>query len=116
VTVHELLAGIEPPVKVTLEALAVAVPPQVVLALPDTNMPLGKVSVSDAVRTAAVSLVLFNVIVRVEMPPELIVAGLKALPTVGLTLIGGMTVSVAMAGAALLPLTVCNAPTRNELM
>ena len=36
VTVQKPAAGIAPPVKVTLEAPAVAVPPQVLLALPET--------------------------------------------------------------------------------
>jgi hypothetical protein len=46
-----------------------AVPPQVVLALPETTTPLGNVSVSGAFRVAAVVLALLKVIVRVEVPP-----------------------------------------------
>jgi len=108
------LAGIEPPVKVTFEAPTEAVPPQVVLAPPDTNMPLGNVSVSGAVRTATVWFVLLSVIVRPEIPPPIMLAGLKDLPSV--TVEGAETVKVAMAGAALLPLPVCNAPAASELI
>ena len=86
VTVQEPLAGIEPPVRVTVElpALAASVPPHVVLAvLPNTTTPLGNVSVSGALRLAAVLLVLLKVRVRVETPPALTVAGPKALLIVG---------------------------------
>ena len=44
----------------------------------------------------------------------MIVAGLKALPSV--TPEGDETVKVAMAGPALLPLLVCKAPAASELM
>ena len=52
---HWLLAGIEPPVKVILELplTAVRVPPQVVLPLPKTTTPAGKLSTSGAVNGAA---------------------------------------------------------------
>ena len=44
------------------------------------------------------------------------VAGLKVLPSVGATMITGvLTVKVATAGAALLPLLVCKAPAASEL-
>lgn len=114
VTVQEPAAGMEPPVKVTLEAPTVAVAPQVLLALPDASMPLGNVSVSGALSAAAVLLVLLKVMVRVETPPEIMVAGLKALPTV--TGEGTETFKVAMAGIALLPLLVSKAPAASELM
>ena len=70
---------------------------------------------SGAVRVATALLGLFNVMVRVETPPAVIVAGLKALLNVG-ALTGMVTVKVAMAGAALLPLPVCKAPAARELM
>jgi hypothetical protein len=54
--------------------------------------------------------------VNVELPPALIVAGLKALPTVGNTSAGVLTVKVAIAGPALLPLPVTNAPAASVLM
>ena len=94
-----------------------AVPPaQVVLALPETTTPLGNVSVSGLVRVAAVVFALFKVIVRVEVPPGAIVAGLKALPSVGVTTEGLLTVKVATAGAELVPLLVTRVPTASELM
>jgi hypothetical protein len=92
-----------------------AVPPaQVVLALPEVTTPLGNVSVSARVRVAAVVLALLKVIVRVEIPPAAMVAGLKALPRV--TEEGAGTVKVATAGAELVPLLVTKAPTASELM
>ena len=55
--------------------------------------------------------------VRVETPPALMVAGLKALPNVGdVGGVGGVTVKVATAGAALGPLLVVKAPTPSELV
>jgi hypothetical protein len=90
-------------------------PAQVVLALPETTTPLGNVSVSGPVRVAAVVFALFKVIVRVEVPPGAIVAGLKALPSVGVTTEGLLTVKVATAGAALVPLLVTKAPAASEL-
>jgi hypothetical protein len=78
------LAGIEPPVRVTVVALTLAVPPlQVVLAAPEVATPAGNVSVSGAVRLAAVAFELLKVIVSVEPLPAMIVDGLKALPTTG---------------------------------
>jgi hypothetical protein len=92
-----------------------AVPPaQVVLALPEVTTRLGNVSVSAPVRVAAVVLALLKVIVRVEVPPAAMVAGLKALPRV--TEEGAGTVKVATAGAELVPLLVTKAPTASELM
>jgi hypothetical protein len=114
VTVQEPLAGIEPPVNVTDEAVIVTVPPQVLVAVPLTVTPLGNASTNGAVRVAAVALVLLKVIVRVEAPPALITAGLNALPSVGGTA-GMLTVKVAIAGAILLPLLVSKAPISREL-
>ena len=104
----------EPPVNVTTEALTVAAPPHVLLALPETSMPMGNVSVRGAISAAAVLLVLVKLMVSAETPPTIMLAGLKALATV--TGEGDETVNVATAGVALLPLLVCNTPTANELM
>jgi hypothetical protein len=87
---------------------------QVELTLPATSTPLGNVSVSGPLRVASVVFALFKVIVRIEVPPAAMVAGLKALPSV--TEEGAETVNVATAGAALLPLLVTKAPTASELM
>jgi len=93
-----------------------AVPPaHAVLALPETMTPLGNVSVSGPFRVAAVVFALLKVIVRVEVPPAAMVAGLKALPSVGVTTML-LTVRVATAGAALVPLLVTKAPTASELL
>jgi hypothetical protein len=109
--------GIEPPVKVTLEVVVLGVPPQVVVALPDVTTPLGKLSVNGAVRLAIVLLRLVKVMVRVDPPGALMVAGLKDLPSVGgITVTGKVTVKVATSGAMLLPLLVCNAPADSELI
>ena len=112
VTVQEPSAGIEPPVSVTLEPPmgAVTLPPQVVLALPETTTPLGKLSVNGALSFAATPLGLFRVMVRRELAPMLTVEGLKDLLTVGGTIGIAVIVNVAIAGARLLPLLVCNAP------
>ena len=81
-TVQEPLAGIAPPVSVTdeLPASAVTVPPQVLLAfgVGATSTPVGRLSTRGEFRLAIVSLPLFNVSVRVEIPPAVIVAGLNA--------------------------------------
>lgn len=119
VTVQVLLAGIEfPAAKITVEPPvgAVTVPLQVVLALPETTIPAGNVSVSGAVKLATVMAGLLNVMVRVDMSPALIAVGLKALPSVGVMIPGALTVKVAMAKAVLLPFPVCKAPAANELM
>ena len=118
VTVQEPLIGIQPPVKVTVELprTAVTVPPaHVVPAPPETTTPMGNVSTSGAVSVATVVFGLLKVMVRVETPPAGMAAGLKDLLSVGGTLASG-TVKVAMAGAALLPLLVCNAPISRVLM
>ena len=70
--------------KVTDEAVCVgAVPPQVVKGGPDPTVvtPLGKVSTKAVVTVAVLVVVLVNVMVRVELPPEPIVDGLKTLKT-----------------------------------
>ena len=76
--------------------------------------PLGKLSVSGAVKVAAVPFVLLKVMVRVELLPTLIVAGVKDLPSV--TGDGRETVKVAKTGAALLPLLVISAAIGRELI
>jgi len=87
---------------------------QVEVTPPATNTPLGNASVSAAVRVAIVVPPLLKVIVRVEIAPAAMVAGLKALPSV--TPEGVETVKVATAGAALAPLLVTRAPTASELI
>ena len=79
-------------------------PPNVALA---RVTPAGKVSTSAALKVAAVALLLLRVIVRTLDPPAAIVVGAKALATVGAL---AVTVRLAVAAAALLPLLVCNAP------
>jgi hypothetical protein len=108
-------AGIEPPVNVTVDdpAPAVTVPPQVVLPPAYTVMPEGSRSTSGDVSAAAVPLALFRVMVRLEVPPALTLAGLKDLLSDGETT--GVTVKVATAGEALLPLPVFSAPAASEL-
>ena len=128
VTLQELLAGIDLPVgKVTVVPPAVAVtvvpPPQVVPALSGfaITTPLGNVSMSGAVRVAAALLAFVKVMVRVETPlrlppfPEGMGFGLKPFVSV-IGTAGVMTVKVAAAGAALLPLLVCKAPASSVLM
>jgi len=89
----------------------------VVLALPETKTPVGKVSVSGAFKVAAVPPGLVNVIVSVEVLPALTVAGLKALPSVGVIITTALlTVNVATAGAVLLPLLVIKSPAASVLM
>jgi len=112
---QEPLAGIAPPVKVMCElpCTAVSVPPQLVLAPPETMMPLGNVSVNGAVSIAAVLLGLVRVIVRFEVPPELMVAGLKALTTLGGMPAELLTVKVETVPTALVPVVVCSVPTPN---
>lgn len=111
VTVQEPLIGIAPPVKVTVEPPAVAktVPPTQVVAAPGgeaITTPFGKWSLSDSVRLATVPLRLVRVSVRVDIPPGVMVEGVKDLFSVG----GVTTVKVATAGAVLLPSLVCKDP------
>lgn len=113
VTVQNPLAGIESPTgRDTLEVVVLTVPTHVVLALPDVVMPLGSVSVNGAVRVETVLLGLVKVIVSVEVPPRLIVDGVKDLLNVG----GVMTVKVAEVAEVLLPSSVTNAPIGSVLM
>ena len=109
---QEPLAGMLPPVKVMCElpAGAVIVPPQLVLAPPETTMPLGKTSVNGAVNIAAVLLGFVRVIVRFEVPPELMVTGLKALTTLGGRPAELLTVKVETVPTALVPVVVCSVP------
>lgn len=119
VIVQELSAGIVPTVRVTAEDVVVTAPPvQLVVAAGAATIvtPAGIVSTSGAVSTAAVGPALLNVMMRVDPPPALMVAGLKALPTVGTTDAGAVTVRVATAGPALIPLLVCSTPAASELM
>ena len=95
VTVQEPVAGIDPPVKVTVEPTAVTVPPQVVLALPATITPIGKVSVTDA-ELAAVASGLLKVIVSSDVAPAPMVAGLNALASEGAIGVTGVTVQAVM--------------------
>lgn len=116
VIVQEPLAGIPPPLKVTvaLPAAADKVPPQVVLPEPETTTPDGKLSVSGAVSFAIVASGLVKVIVTVEAVPAFTVVGLKALLSEGARA-PQRTVRVATAGELLLPLLVCSAPAASEL-
>ena len=116
VSLQEPLAGIERPAgKVTVftPVVTTPLPPQVVLTVgvDAITTPLGNVSVSGAVRLAAVLLEFFKIMVRVDTPPALIVFELKALLSVGAI----ATVKVALAGRVLLPLLVCNAPAGSVL-
>src|SRR5579862_7648327 len=115
VTLQDPMAGIEPPVRVTVELpwMATTVPPQVVLAFPETSRPPGKESVSGAMIAAAVPFGLLKVMTSAEAPPVKMLVGLKALliPTTE-----GMTVKVATAAPALFPRLVCSAPAGIELM
>ena len=117
VILQDPLAGIAPPVRVTCElpATAVSVPPHVVLAPPATTMPLGKLSVNGAVSVATVLLGLLRVMVRFEVPPELMVTGLKALTTLGGVPAELLTVKVETVPAELDPVVVCNVPTPSVL-
>ena len=87
----------------------------VLAVLPDTVNPLGSVSVNGAVIVSTVLLAFVKVMVRVEIPPALTRAGLKALLTSGVAE-AAVTVKVATAGLALLPLLVSRAPTPIELV
>jgi len=109
---QEPLAGMLPPVKVTCElpGVAVSVPPQLVLAPPETTIPLGKTSVNGAVNIAAVLLGLVRVMVRFEVPPELMVTGLKALATLGGRPAELLTVKVETVPTAFVPVVVCSVP------
>lgn len=81
-----LLAGIVPVDNVTIVSPdeAVNVPPQVVLAagVGAISTPLGRLSMSGELKVATLALGLDSVIVRVDTPPVLMVAGLKLFPSV----------------------------------
>jgi hypothetical protein len=75
-----------PPVKVIVEEVWVTAPPTQVVegaGAAEITTPLGIVSTRGAERPTAVALVFDKVIMRLDVPPALIVAGTKALPTVG---------------------------------
>ncbi len=85
-----LLAGIDRVAgKVTVEPPAIAktsaLPPQVepAFGVVAITMPLGKLSMSGAVKVAALGFGLDSVVVRVDTPPVLMVAGVKLLLSVG---------------------------------
>ena len=91
--------GIEPFVKVTLNASFVIDPPQpLLLALPTNVKSVGNVSMNDA-KLAAEPLALSKVMVRSEGSPALMVMGLKDLVSVGGMLAGVRTVKVSLAWA-----------------
>lgn len=94
-------------------AETVAVPPQVVPAFGAVAIvtPVGKMSMSGAVKVATLVLGLDSVMVRVDTPSILMVSGLKPLPSVGGPPGGtvGTTVKVTMVGRMLLPKLVCKA-------
>src|SRR5271169_433675 len=72
-----------------------------------TVIPAGNVSVNAALSVPAVALVFPNVSVSVDVPPLVIVLGLKPFPIVGAR---ASTVRLAVAAVPLLPSLVCNAP------
>ncbi len=76
-------------------------------------MPAGSVSVRIDESVAAVALLLPSVSVRVEVAPEVIEVGAKALASVGAA---ALTVSVALAALALLPSLVASAPAARVLV
>ena|SRR5208282_6633575 len=95
-----------------LPAPAVAVTDAAVHVPPITDgvatvIPAGNVSVSTALNVAAVALLLPNVSVSVDVPPLVIVLGLKPFPIVGAV---AVTFSEAVAGVPLLPSLLCSAP------
>ena len=121
VTVQEVLAGIDEPAdRVTVEVPGPAViwpPPQVLPALEGlaTTKPGGRVSISAELRMATVEVSgLLKVMVSFEVLPALMVAGVKALPSIGAAT-SGVTVKVAKPGVALLPLVVSKALAASEL-
>lgn len=113
VTVHELLAGIVPPVNVSVPGLvafadAVTVPVvQLVAAFDTTALRRFKGYVSrNAAPVIAVVLGFVRVIVSVDVSLTATLTGKKDLATVG----GSSTVSVELAAARLLPLLVVSPP------
>lgn len=118
VILQDPLAGIAPPVNVTCElpATALSDPPQLVLAPPETTMPLGKVSVNGSVNVAMVLFGFVRVMFTVEIPPELITIGLNVFPTLGGIPAELEMVNVATVPTVLVPLVVCNTPTPRVLV
>lgn len=112
VTLHDPLMGIVPPVSVTeeLPASAVTVPPQVLLAFPETRTPEGNVSTSGAVSFAAVAAELYNVIVSREIPPSFMEVGLNDLVRRGGAMPLTVNCTVAVAEPLLLPTPVFKEP------
>ena len=81
-----LPAGIVPPVKVTVVSRdrgGRTARRRWLRSVRRSRTPLGKVSVSGRESRRPMAFGLVNVMVRVEVPPALMVAGLKALPSVG---------------------------------
>jgi hypothetical protein len=115
VTVQDPPAGMEPPLSMTLEEpfAPVSTPPQVVVPSAETVSPLGNASTRAEDREAAMLLALLRVRVRVEVPPVVMLAGLKDLASDGTTM--ALTVSVATAAEELLPLLVLRAAAAREL-
>jgi hypothetical protein len=115
--VQELLAGIEPS-NVTVEVLVLTMSvTQVLVGVPEATVkPVGNVSTRGVLKVTELAFRFVNVIVRVASSPAVMLAGLKALLTVGGTIPGVLTVKVATAGAALGPLLVVKVPAASELM
>ena len=112
--------GSRPPVKITVEVPGWAVERPaaggagVGASTGDHHAAWQVVGKRGNVRGAAGVRVGSSVMVRVETPLALMVVGLKALPSVG-GMITGATVKVALAGAALLPLSVFKASSSSVL-
>ena len=117
VTLQEPLAGMEPPVKVTCELplTAVSVPPQLVVAPPETIMPLGNTSVKGAVNVAAVVFGFVRVMFRTDVPPERMVTGLNVLLTLGGVPAEVLTVRVETVPTVFVPVVACSVPAPMEL-
>jgi hypothetical protein len=99
VTVQLPVAGIVPPVRLTEVVVWVAVPPQVVPAVPGRVVkPVGRLSLNVA-PVRATGLGFDRVMVRSDVPPGAMVPGTNALATVGGSR-GGSTMGV---GTLLLP-------------
>jgi hypothetical protein len=92
-----------------LDANVTNTPPQVVLAFGTAaiNKPAGKLSVNGAVKVAALRFGLVSVIVSVDTPAALIMAGTKALLTVG-----GAGVTKGHSGAETTLVSIVTAPVR----
>ena len=88
--------------------MAVSVPVQLLVSagVEAITIPLGNVSTSDGLNVTELVFGLDTVMVRVELPPAVMLAGLKAFPIVGGTGTGGgvpgMTAKVAIAAPSTL--------------